>query len=185
MGIDLYAKWDGVTEAEAEAQITGFSVTAGSVGYLREAYHGGPYVTAWLAPEAFVIDSGYESAATWIGKGSEFFTLSVARAVGGAASPKDVVDFPRLAASADGFPPEGYLVECEVASAPHPKYGEEEERVLIPTEILRRRLPLCEALNERRYPGDAEDVNESFRAFVEMYGRLEAEGRRPGIYVSY
>ena len=51
MGIDLYARWDGMTEAEAEAQITGFSITAGSVGYLREAYHGGPYVTAWLAPE--------------------------------------------------------------------------------------------------------------------------------------
>ena len=53
MGIDIYAKWDGMTEAEEEAQITGFSVEHGHVGYLREAYHGEPYATKVLVPEAF------------------------------------------------------------------------------------------------------------------------------------
>ena len=53
MGIDIYAHWRGQTEAEREAQATGFSVIHGHVGYLREAYHGEPYATRALVPEAF------------------------------------------------------------------------------------------------------------------------------------
>lgn len=53
MGIDIYAKWDKMTEAEKKAQITGFSIVSGSIGYLREAYHGEPYATRLLVPEAF------------------------------------------------------------------------------------------------------------------------------------
>ncbi len=53
MGIDIYAQWDGMTEAEERAQITGFSIEHGHVGYLREAYHGEPYATRTLVPEAF------------------------------------------------------------------------------------------------------------------------------------
>ena len=53
MGIDIYARWPGQTEAEAEAQVTGFSIAHGHIGYLREAYHGEPYATRVLAPEAF------------------------------------------------------------------------------------------------------------------------------------
>ncbi len=53
MGIDIYARWPGQTEAESEAQITGFSIAHGHVGYLREAYHGEPYATHVLVPEAF------------------------------------------------------------------------------------------------------------------------------------
>ena len=48
MGIDVYMRWEGITPAQQEAQITGFCATAGGVGYLREAYHGGPYVTKFL-----------------------------------------------------------------------------------------------------------------------------------------
>ena len=53
MGIDIYAKWDGMTEAEENAQVTGFSVEHGHVGYLREAFHGEPHATKVLVPEAF------------------------------------------------------------------------------------------------------------------------------------
>jgi hypothetical protein len=58
MGIDIYASWPGQSEAEANAQITGFDATAGDVGYLREAYHGGPYVTKYFVAEAFECESG-------------------------------------------------------------------------------------------------------------------------------
>jgi hypothetical protein len=58
MGIDIYASWLGQSEAEADAQITGYDITAGDVGYLREAYHGGPYVTKYFVAEAFEHDSG-------------------------------------------------------------------------------------------------------------------------------
>jgi hypothetical protein len=53
MGIDVYAHWKGQTEEEEAAQITGFSVVGGHVGYLREAYHGAPYATEILVPEGF------------------------------------------------------------------------------------------------------------------------------------
>lgn len=53
MGIDIYTRWPGQSEDEQAAQITGFDVTKGSVGYLREAYHGEPYVTQYLVREAF------------------------------------------------------------------------------------------------------------------------------------
>lgn len=53
MGIDVYLRWDGQTKGEEEAQYTGFSTTHGHVGYLREAYHGGPYATRVLMPEGF------------------------------------------------------------------------------------------------------------------------------------
>lgn len=61
MGIDIHASWRGQTEAERRAQITGFSVVHGHVGYLREAYHGEPYATHLLVPEAFD-DSSEEGA---------------------------------------------------------------------------------------------------------------------------
>ena len=56
MGIDIYMHWKGQTESERKAQFTGFSVESGDVGYLREAYHGEPYATRALVPEAFEDD---------------------------------------------------------------------------------------------------------------------------------
>jgi len=53
MGIDIYARWRGQSNAEVEAQMNGFSVLHGHVGYLREAYHGEPYATEYLVQEAF------------------------------------------------------------------------------------------------------------------------------------
>jgi hypothetical protein len=55
MGIDVYASWDQMSSEQADARITGFEVSsaAGGAGYLREAYHGSPYVTHVLMPESF------------------------------------------------------------------------------------------------------------------------------------
>jgi hypothetical protein len=53
MGIDIYLNWKEQKKSEADAQETGFSVVHGHVGYLREAYHGEPYVTHYLFPEVF------------------------------------------------------------------------------------------------------------------------------------
>lgn len=58
MGIDIYTQWKGQTKKEAKAQVTGFSVVHGHAGYLREAYHGGPYATRYLVPEAFDSPNG-------------------------------------------------------------------------------------------------------------------------------
>jgi len=58
MGIDIYMEWDNMTEEDKHAQLTGFSIEHGHVGYLREAYHGNPYVTRFLLKEAFESDDG-------------------------------------------------------------------------------------------------------------------------------
>jgi hypothetical protein len=57
MGIDVYLEWDGMTDKDKRAQYEcGLTMTGGHTGYLREAYHGGPYVTKILAREAFEAD---------------------------------------------------------------------------------------------------------------------------------
>jgi hypothetical protein len=61
MGIDIYAEWRAITKPERDAQCTGFSTVDGHVGYLREAYHGGPYVTRYLVAEAFADWEGVAS----------------------------------------------------------------------------------------------------------------------------
>jgi hypothetical protein len=53
MGIDIYASWRGQTDDERAVQMTGFSIEHGHAGYLREAYHGSPYVTKYLVAESF------------------------------------------------------------------------------------------------------------------------------------
>lgn len=53
MGIDIYLRWDLMSEDEVEKQFRGFDITIGRDGYLREAYHGEPYATMTLVPEAF------------------------------------------------------------------------------------------------------------------------------------
>lgn len=58
MGIDIYAHWKGQTEQERDEQHEVWtSAAAGHCGYLREAYHGEPYATQHLMPEAFENES--------------------------------------------------------------------------------------------------------------------------------
>jgi hypothetical protein len=68
MGIDIYANWDDMTVEEDAAQITGFDAWKGHVGYLREAYHGEPYATKVLVPEAFEKDGARIEAAILRGR---------------------------------------------------------------------------------------------------------------------
>jgi len=49
MGIDVYLSWAGQTPEEQAAQDEAhLALDEGSVGYLRESYSGGPYVTKIL-----------------------------------------------------------------------------------------------------------------------------------------
>lgn len=53
MGIDIYARWKTMSDKDQDKQYTGFSIHAGDVGYLREAYHGDPYATKYFVQECF------------------------------------------------------------------------------------------------------------------------------------
>lgn len=57
MGIDVYLKWADMNESDKQSQCTGFDTMSGHAGYLREAYHGGPYATKMLVREAFEAES--------------------------------------------------------------------------------------------------------------------------------
>ena len=59
MGIDIYARWQGQSEDDVQALVEAWtSIHDGHIGYLREAYHGEPYATRHLVPEAFDADGG-------------------------------------------------------------------------------------------------------------------------------
>ncbi len=53
-----------MTDAEKDAQVTGFSVEHGHVGYLGEAYYAQPFATKHLFPEAFMYGRAPITAAT-------------------------------------------------------------------------------------------------------------------------
>ena len=53
MGIDIYAEWDGMTEAEEGCADHWLQRRARPRRLPREAYHGEPYATKVLVPEAF------------------------------------------------------------------------------------------------------------------------------------
>jgi hypothetical protein len=59
MGIDVYLKWERQSQSEKAQQ--GFCGAHGHLGYLRESYHGGPYATHVLVPEAFTDGRGEQS----------------------------------------------------------------------------------------------------------------------------
>lgn len=100
---------------------------------------------------------------------------------------------PDLETAAGGFPPEGYCVEPGIVeredsftfNGETTEYTEVSFR--IPSEVMRQRLPLVEALCRKRYEGRShvEQAVKSYYDFVLVYEELEAEGREPSIYVSY
>src|SRR6202051_2491624 len=61
MRIEIYAEWDGMTGAERNAQAMSFD---GIAGYLQKSYHGEPYATRRLFPEAFMFGRAEITAAS-------------------------------------------------------------------------------------------------------------------------
>ena len=54
MGINVYLNWESQSPEQIVAQEDAYlTLDGGSVGYLRESYTGGPYVTKLLARDAF------------------------------------------------------------------------------------------------------------------------------------
>jgi hypothetical protein len=168
MGIDIYLEWDGQTEEDQKKMCTGFSTTSGAVGYLREAYHGGPYATKILLREAFESEDGKAEIPAAVLR--ERLT-HVTEPVLGKTAGHDVA-----AAMYELFKAEGMteIGEGVKAALTEPQTVEEAVRAR------------CKNL----YPDDgveyADQVVQSFRDFVALAERKERETGKPcTVYASY
>lgn len=167
MGIDIYLKWDGMTEEDQKSQYTGMSTVSGNVGYLREAYHGGPYATKILCREAFEAENcEAEIPAAVLRERLTHVTEPVIGANGGHLAAAMLLELLRGT---------GVSVEGQVLS--------DITCPMTVEEAVRERY-------KRLYPEDgpehAEEVVKSFREFVALAERKEAETGKPcTIYASH
>lgn len=180
MGIDIYLSWKGMTKKEKKAQISGFSVTHGAYGYLREAYHGGPYATKILVREAFEAKDCKAKIPAAVMEERLYSVTEPARNVEGGdmiaqaifAALKNMKDLGELR--------NGAVISVPMSNKP-------------PQSSLTMPMSVEEAIRERQrliYPDDdAEMTNkiiQSFRDFVALAARKEAKTGRPcTVYASY
>lgn len=167
MGIDIYLEWNGMSEEDKKKQFTGYSAVAGDVGYLREAYHGGPYATKILCREAFEAENcKAEIPADILRERLTHVTEPVFGRTGG----HDVAAMFLELLEKIGMDVEGQVLT-------------DVTRPMTVEEAVRERY-------QRLYPeeGDsaAEDVVNSFRAFVALAEQKEKETGKPcTIYASH
>jgi hypothetical protein len=162
MGIDIYLEWDGMEEEEKKAQATGFSIMSGNVGYLREAYHGGPYATRILVREAFEADDCRAAIPAAVMRERLTRVTEPARHDSGSGHTlaAEMINMMR-AAGADVIGPE---VQTDTT------------RPMTVEEAVRER-------QHRLYPDDAADMTErvtqSFRDFVTLAEEKEKQTGKP------
>ena len=167
MGIDIYLKWDGMTEEDQQQQYTGMSTTSGDVGYLREAYHGGPYATKILVREAFEAENcEAEIPAETLRERLTHVTEPVIGANGGHIVAAMFSELMRQT---------GHAIDGQVLSD-----------ITCPMTVEEAVRERC----RRLYPEDGEEyadkVVQSFRDFVALAEQKEAETGKPcTIYASY
>lgn len=184
MGIDVYMHWHEQSEEEKDAQFTGFSVVSGNAGYLREAYHGGPYVTHYLVAEAFE-DHNHEdgpqiSAAVMRSRLPVAVSLSLLRAatVYGEDSCPGVINIDNEGLDSVMEMVKGALAEAERVGT---TAGETESVALegMPDGLL-------DAVSSKIVSRDLPDYALSFVDFVELAERKEKElGKPVRVYASY
>ncbi len=167
MGIDIYMKWDGMTEEDEKQQYTGMNTLAGNTGYLREAYHGGPYATKILCRESFESETcEAQIPAAILRERLTCVTEPFLGANGGHLAAAMLCELMRST---------GAVVESQILSgATAPMTVEEAVR-----ERYKRLYPDTEAAH-------VEEVVRSFQDFVALAERKEAETGKPcTIYASY
>jgi hypothetical protein len=167
MGIDIYLKWEGMEEDDKQKQITGMSTTAGEFGYLREAYHGGPYATKILCREAFEAENcEAEIPAAVLRERLTHVTEPVIGANGGHIAAAMFAEIMKLG---------GAAIEQQVLSD-----------ITCPMTVEEAVRERCRRLYPDDGPEHAEAVVESFRAFVALAEQKETETGKPcTIYASY
>lgn len=175
MGIDVFLEWDGQEKEREEAagdKPQWCSAVDGHVGYLREAYHGGPYATKLLVREAFEADTcRAEIPAAVMRERLTNVTEPVYGADGGHNLAAMLVTvFKTLAENEENTAVEPPLIGSGQTT---PMSVEDAVRV--------RYKNLYNSSDEH-----IEEVIQSFRDFVELAERKEAEHGKPCVvYASY
>lgn len=174
MGIDVYLKWKNMDQDDEKQQITGFSTVEGRRGYLREAYHGGPYATKILCREAFESETceAQISAATMRERLTNV-TEPARGCEGGDFAAMLMTAIFRKITQDTTETLDGATIVGMHNGDPRTQPMTVEEAV-----IMR---------NERLYGGDGtEEVLQSFRDFVALAERKERETGEPcTVYASY
>jgi hypothetical protein len=168
MGIDIYLEWDGQTEEDKKNMFTGFSTTSGAVGYLREAYHGGPYATQILLREAFESeDCRAQIPAAVLRERLTHVTEPVRGKTVGHDMAAAIFDtFAKMGMTQIGAGVKSALTQPQTVE-----------------EAVRAR---CQNLYPEDGPEYAEQVVQSFRDFVALAERKERETGKPcTVYASY
>lgn len=172
MGIDVYLKWTGQTEEDEKKQFCGFATDAGNIGYLREAYRGGPYATKLLVREAFEApDCQAEIPAALMRERLQSVTEPARNCDGGHDAAMMVARLLGLKAAKFGGKVTPGLI------------GSGHTAPMTVEEAIRERC-------HRLYPEDGDEyvqsVLDSFRGFVELAERKERETGKPCmVYASY
>ena len=189
MGYDIYLRWPGQTEDEIGAQRLGFEVSgrAGSLGYLREAFHGSIYATQHFVWEAHCMEDSYFQAGDKEGLYADFDVMAEY------ATERKKAKKPTLprTESLFGERPD-YSPDPRVYPGEHiDEDGEAYKVTVYPPEVLRERLPLAYAVASYRAAVVYEDEDgfpemvEAFLGFTQLAERIESVGRGPAmVYVS-
>ena len=173
MGIDIYLKWENQTEEERRGQITGFSVTHGRAGYLREAYHGGPYATHILVREAFESDDSTAEISAAVMRERLTHVTEPARGVDGGSRVAEAV-YNLLRATTSG------TVECGASDQLFSTHTTDPETV---EGCVRLR---CARIYPDMNEEEVEEYVQSFRDFVALAEVKERETGKPcTVYASY
>ena len=166
MGIDIYLRWHGQSEADKQAQYTGFSIDAGDVGYLREAYHGGPYATHILVREAFESETGEAEIPAAVMRERLTNVTEPARGVDGGS---------KAAAMIYEMLSEMLGAQGDTIASPKPSGTHRTEPQTV-EECIRAR---CALVYRDMPPEEVETYVQSFRDFVDLAERKEKETGRP------
>ena len=189
MGYDIYLRWPDQTKEERGAQRLGFAVSgqAGSLGYLREAFHGSIYATQHFVWEAHLAEDGHFRAGGKERLAADFDVMAEyvreREKAKEPAIPRTKIFFgDRPDYSPD---PRVYLAEDVDED------GEPYRVTAYPSEVLRERLPLAYAVASYRGATvyETEDgfpeMVEAFLGFTQLAERLESADRGPAmVYVS-
>lgn len=175
MGIDIYLKWAGMEDEAKKAQITGFDTTAGSTGYLRESYHGGPYATKMLVREAFESETCEAEIPAAVMRERLTHVTEPARGCDGGHDLAEMFThvIKMMAEMSGGKMP-------TIEGGPRaPAYTEP----MTVEEAVRKR---CQTLYPEDGPEHENKVVQSFRDFVALAERKEKETGKPcTVYASY